>query len=170
MKCIQYMHTLWIISLFLLILRWSVHTYITFHVTPIFFLFYDKCIFTQTYSCVASFTPWLYFPSLEAIRLNFLSFKLPRQDLPVNRFLDLSGILLWMWELWFRLVKLFEKPRLILGLPFGQPQQAFQVLHFVPQVVVGFLEDFNLLRKCFNLLLFLEESFLHCGAQELWIG
>lgn len=133
------------------------------HITTIFILVYGNCMdTTDSLAILRQNSP--VWKQLDHI---FLVFELPRKDLPVNRFLDLGGILLWMWELWFRLVKLFEKHRLVLGLPLGQPQQTLQVLHFVSQVVVGFLQDLNFLRKSFNLFLFFKKSFLHRGAQEL---
>ena len=78
--------------------------------------------------------------------------------------LVLVGLLLWVWRL---LVVLLEQERLVLGLAFGLPQEALHVLHLVPQVVVGLLQDLHLLRERLYPLLLLEEGLLNRGAEEL---
>lgn len=67
------------------------------------------------------------------------------------------------------LVKLFEAEGLLLfgGDALALAQLTLHVLHLFPQVAVGFLQGAHLLRESPDPLLLLEQSFLHCRAQQL---
>lgn len=75
------------------------------------------------------------------------------------------GLLLWVWRVF---VQLFDQERLVLRVALGLPQEALHVLHLVSQVVVGLLQDLDLLRERLDPLLLLEEGLLDRGAEELY--
>lgn len=92
------------------------------------------------------------------------------EDLLLRRgLLVLTGLLVrvGLGRLW--LVKLFEAEGLLLfgGDTLALAQLTLHVLHLLPQVAVGFLQGAHLLGESTDPLLLLEQSLLHCGAQEL---
>lgn len=82
-----------------------------------------------------------------------------------GRLLVRVGLLLWVRRVF---MQLFDQERLVLRLALGLPQEALHVLHLVPQVVVGLLQNLDLLRERLDPLLLLEEGLLDRGAEELY--
>lgn len=63
-------------------------------------------------------------------------------------------------------MELFEALNGLFGLSFGLPQETLHILDFVPQVVVGLLQDLHLLRKVFDFLFLLKQGLLYVGAPQ----
>lgn len=81
----------------------------------------------------------------------------------------MSGVLIGVSLGCVGLVELLQvKSLLFFGcVPLGLTQLPFDGLHLLPQVAVGFLQRAHLLGQSLDPLFLLEQSLLHCGAEQL---